>query len=243
VQVVQPRLNHRKLHMFRLSRSLHVSRLPRPTPPRCRPIAFSYSKSTEDSASDPPDGNADSDIIYRGPLAATYKNLKIFSLSSLALTATFTPLIFMMESSVPPSARFALAGVTLLAGGSSTAVIAWCGKPYVSVLRKLGTQGLEMTTTTMFLQPLTTRVYDVNFLIDSKRPFAKWELAETIKLPPSKVVESSPREETIAETFDANGNVLGMWIVKWDGEGNGTCRQVGKVVRSVAALLQICASI
>jgi hypothetical protein len=180
-------------------------------------------------------------FVYRGPFASTYRNLKIFSLSSLALSSAFTPLIFVMESSLSFAPRLALASVTLLTGGLSTAMIAWCGRPYVTLLRNLnpaengGLHGLEMTTTTMFLHPLLTRVYDINFLVDTKRPFAKWELAQTTTVPASKV---NNREETVAETFDRHGQIIGRWIVTWDGQGNGTCRKVGKVARLVRILNQ-----
>lgn len=39
------------------------------------------------------------------------------------------------------------------------------------------------------------------------------------------------KEETVAETMDKTGAVVGRWIVKWEENGTGTCRQVGSVVR------------
>jgi hypothetical protein len=192
-----------------------------------------------------PEKAATSADVYHGPLASTYKNLKIFSLSSLALTFTFTPLMFIIESSLPLAPRVALAGILLMTGGASTAGIAWCGRPYVSLLRRLtpaesgGVPGLEMTTSTMLLRPLTTRVYDTNFLVKTKRPFATWELARTMVLPSNTT--PTYLEETVAETLDKSGNVIGRWVVNWDKDsrGIGSCHGVGKIVRFVCMMSDI----
>lgn len=102
-------------------------------------------------------------------------------------------------------------------------------------LRRLGSesgmQGLEMTTRTLFLDKLTTRVWDTTFLVETKRPLAKWELAGVITLPPSSKAVTPGQEETVAETLDKDGKVLGRWIVTWAENGEGRCREVGYVVR------------
>lgn len=188
-------------------------------------------------------------IPYEGPLTVTFRRLKIFSLSSLALSFGMAPFLFVLEttSSLPLTARAALAFTAMGTSGISTALIAWCGKPYVANLRYLSessegtassTPGLEMITLTLGLHPRVTRVYDTAFLVPTNRPFATWELAECFKLSP-KEVESwksqglLPREETIAETMDKDGRTIGRWIVSWDENGTGTCYEVGKVARSV----------
>ncbi|CAL1711395.1 unnamed protein product [Somion occarium] len=188
--------------------------------------------------------------VYHGPLTNTFRRLKLFSLSSLTLCFLFTPVLFMIEttSAVPLVARFALAGVALTTSGVSTALVGWCGKPYVSTLRWLpadpltlqdGTKGpeiVEMTTLTLSLKERITRVYDTAFLVPTNRPFAKWELAEVFKLAPAEIEAEKeekvlPREETVAETMDKKGNVLGRWVVHWDENGVGTCREHGQVTR------------
>lgn len=169
--------------------------------------------------------------VYRGPLAGAYRSLKIFSLSGLACAWAFTPLIFISDSALPLGARFALAGVTLFAGTLSTVLVAWCGRPYVVTMRRLtdgGVHGLEIVTSSMFLKPRITKVYDTQFLVNTKRAFALWELAENTTLPTS---EKNSNEETVAETLDAHGKLLGSWIVKWDKDGKGTCHGVGNIVR------------
>lgn len=173
---------------------------------------------------------------YRGPLDGVYRKLKIFSLSSLAISCAFAPLIFVLEASMPLAPRVALASIILVTSGGSTALISWCGSPYVSTLRKLTPakdgelEGLEMTTNTLFLRPLITRVYDPSFLVNTKRPMAKWELAESLALPSSTDAKVG-LEETIAETINGKGDVIGRWIVKWGEKGQGTCYGTGKVAR------------
>ena len=86
------------------------------------------------------------------------------------------------------------------------------------------------------------KVYDPSFLIETKRPLAKWELAETIHLTPSRTdaVGSNVhpvvgREETVAETRNEKGEVIGRWVVKWGENGAGVCHEVGYMVKCAAA--------
>ncbi|KAF8162374.1 hypothetical protein BJ912DRAFT_1068868 [Pholiota molesta] len=97
---------------------------------------------------------------------------------------------------------------------------------------------VEMTTYTLLLHPLKTKVYDPSFLIETRRPLAKWELANKIHLTANRTdavgtnVHPEPgQEETVAETRNEKGEVIGRWIVKWGEDGDGTCHQVGYVVR------------
>lgn len=186
----------------------------------------------------------DEPVAYHGPLTQTFRRLKIFSLSSLGLSCIMTPFIFIVESSLPLPARIVLAATALSTSSISTALVGWAGASYVVDLRRLSPaengniEGIEMTTLTLTLKRLVTRVYDADFLVETKRPFAKWELVQSVLLPPPTedavmTVKGGPpgEEETIAETFNAEGNIVGRWIVKWENDGAGTCRGIGKVVR------------
>lgn len=198
------------------------------------------------------------DEEYKGPLTQTFRRLKIFSLGSLTLTAVMSPFIFLMEtaSAVPLAGRVALAGTVLVTSSISTALVGWLGKPYVTSLRWLPAEssgampsqaagkqaiGIEMTTMSLTLQKRITRVYDTAFLVPSNRPLAKWELAEVFKLPAKEVEAenrqgSLPRDETIAETVDKNGNYLGWWLVTWEKDGTGTCRPAGRIERCASVV-------
>ncbi|KAG2153189.1 hypothetical protein DEU56DRAFT_471912 [Suillus clintonianus] len=189
-------------------------------------------------------GSQTEPVPYHGPLTQTFRRLKIFSLSSLGLSCIMTPFIFIVESSLPLSARIVLALTALSTSSISTALVGWSGASYVVDLQRLppadngGIEGIEMTTLTITLNKLVTRVYDADFLLETKRPFAKWELAQSFLLPPSNedalmaAKGGAPgEEETIAETFNAKGEIVGRWIVKWENDSAGTCHGTGKVVR------------
>jgi hypothetical protein len=170
-------------------------------------------------------------------LTPTFRRLKIFSLSSLALSFSFVPFIFLVESQLPLGARIALATTALATSGVSTALITWCAGPYVTTLRRINplesTQGLEMTTLTLFLRERVTRVYDSEFLVDTPRFFTRWQLAADVPLPIERAGQDGVlpgQKETVAETLDGKGAVVGRWIVTW-GEQGGKCREVGKVIR------------
>ncbi|KAJ3785126.1 hypothetical protein GGU10DRAFT_355730 [Lentinula aff. detonsa] len=198
--------------------------------------------------------STDPNLIYNAPLTSTFRRLKIFSLASLSLSCSLAPLIFVIESQLPFFARSCLAGLAVGTSGVSTGLIAWVGRPYVTTLRRLepengGAMGLEFTTANWRLQTRITRVYDTSFLTTTDRPFAKWQLANELELPSlsssSKATPAATQnlEETVAETFDADGNVLGSWVVTWvspqskseegvkAGNVLGKCRSVGHIVK------------
>ncbi|KAG6920224.1 hypothetical protein DXG01_004993 [Tephrocybe rancida] len=173
---------------------------------------------------------------YEGPLAQTFRRLKLFSLSSFTLSCTLAPFMFIVESNLPVTARVALASIAIGTSGISTGLVGWCGQPYVTTLRYLkpeengGAEGIQMTTQNLLLKPRITTVYDPSFLVETRRAFAKWELADKMVLSGGKAAESG-MEETVAETSDKDGNVMGRWIVKWGDDGEGTCHEVGKIIR------------
>lgn len=209
------------------------------------------------NASSVPQANPDAvyagPVLYEGPLSTTFRRLKMFSLSSLSLSFAMAPIILTVTSTLPTQARIALAGTAVLTSGISTAMVAWAGRPYVVALRRLGgaphteghtpndhtpshneltPSGVEFETLTITMRTLRTRVYDPVFLADTRRPFAKWELAVIVQLPEAEAREVQPgMEETVAETFDKDGKVMGSWIVKWGENGEGICRGQGWIVR------------
>jgi hypothetical protein len=196
------------------------------------PTTITRYRSLSGSASEPASAP---EAVYRGPLTKTFRRLKIFSLSSLTLSAALAPFIFVIEASgIPLSARFALAGVAMATSGVSTALVAWCGSPYVTKLRRVEKDhALQMTTLTLGLHERITSVYDTSFLKETTRPFAKWELADHVELGEKEQQQRAVAgtQETVAETTDAKGGLIGRWVVNWGENGEGTCTQVGKVHR------------
>jgi len=183
----------------------------------------------------PSDPTQTPEVVYHGPLTNTFRRLKIFSLSSLTLSTALAPFIFVIEASgIPLSARFALAGVAMATSGVSTALVAWCGSPYVTKLQRVEKDhALQMTTLTLALNERITSVYDTSFLKETSRAFAKWELADHVTLEGKEQQQRAiaGTEETVAETTDAKGGLVGSWVVTWGENGEGTCKQVGKVNR------------
>lgn len=45
------------------------------------------------------------------------------------------------------------------------------------------------------------------------------------------------QEETIAETMNQKGEIIGRWVVKWKENGVGVCHQAGRVVRQVSGII------
>jgi len=103
-------------------------------------------------------------FVYRGPLTKPFRNLKIFSLSSVGLTISLSPVLFIVDSGLPMTARISLACIALGTSGLSTALIAFCAKPYVTSMRRFrpdrtgSAEVIEMTTQSLFLKPLVTTV-------------------------------------------------------------------------------------
>ncbi|KAG6850870.1 hypothetical protein H0H93_007488 [Arthromyces matolae] len=144
--------------------------------------------------------------------------------------------MFIVESNLPVTARIALASIAIGTSGISTGLVGWCGQSYVTTLSYLkpeengGAEGVQLTTQNLLLKPRVTTVYDPTFLIETRRAFAKWELADKMVLSGDKTPVPGT-EETIAETTDKDGNILGHWVVKWGEGGEGTCHEVGKIIR------------
>lgn len=154
--------------------------------------------------------------------------------------------MFIIESPMPTSARAAMALTAIVTSGASTALVGWCGAPYVGSMRRIPGYdgqpdgGIEMNTRTLFLRDLRTTVRDTSFLGTASRPFATWELMSNIR---AKVETDAGRndgaEEIVAQTTDEKGNVRGEWIVRWTQASDdpqyvlGTASSRGKVVKCV----------
>jgi len=159
--------------------------------------------------------------FYNGPLAPAYHRVKLFSITSLGLATALTPVIFIVEAPIPTSARAALALTAVVASGGSTALIAWCGAPYVQSIRHLDpstpSSGVAMSTTSFWMKDLRTEVYDTAFLSQTTRAFAKWELVSLIRMQ-RNVVRQPGAQEIVARTKDKTGKVLGEWVIDWNAD-------------------------
>ena len=74
-------------------------------------------------------------LVYTGPLKGAVKALKIFSLSTAVLASCGGPvLVWLGKESVPVAARLALCSLVLLVGLSTTALLHWLLKGYITHL-------------------------------------------------------------------------------------------------------------
>lgn len=165
-------------------------------------------------------------IIYTSPAEKPVRLLKLFCVSGTAVTFAAAPLLMLIDSSLPMVARVTALAFATFGTGSTTVFVARYFSGYVSSIYKDADTGdLVFSTSTLFLRPRLTTVYDKSFLVPSDRPGAKFALAEHVN-----GTGADGAEETIAQTTDADGRVLGRWIVRWD-KGIGRCRAAGNVVR------------
>lgn len=121
-------------------------------------LQSSAAKATRQRATEDP-------FVYHGPLTTAFRRLKLFSLASFGLSATLSPFMFLVDSSLPMNARVALAGIALGTSGLSTGLVSWCAKPYVTKMRRFRPDGvgsaeeLELITSTLMLRPRITKVH------------------------------------------------------------------------------------
>jgi hypothetical protein len=107
-------------------------------------------------------------LIYIGPLTQTFRRLKIFSLSSLVLASSLSPFILIVRSCLPTTAHAALAATALGTSGVSTALVAWCGRPYVTAMRSLSAPSTAPNpSTTSETQTMTTHSHNENVCYSS----------------------------------------------------------------------------
>jgi len=127
-----------------------------------RTLSTSPARRNEDKV---PSQNENSE--YHPMFARTLRRLKIFSVSSLSLSTTMTPFMFLIDSSVPTYARVTLASTALMTSGVSTALISWIAKPYVLSLKTLpspeegGNEIVQFTTMNVILKTRITQVCDL----------------------------------------------------------------------------------
>lgn len=182
---------------------------------------------------------------YSAPLAKTFVRLKLFSLSSLTLATALSPVLMLAPAEIGYAGRAGLCVAALATSGSSTALLAWIGKPYVSEMKllsgpatrahlirdlpegdadlsKMALSGeekpaIQAHTTNWRLQKLQTIVYEPSLFRPTSRPFATWELPVT---PPSMALQAQPGVQSVTRLVAATRNVktdkvIGRWWARW----------------------------
>ena len=103
-------------------------------------------------------------LVYTGPLKGAVKALKIFSLTTAVLASCGGPvLVWLGKESVPVAARLAISSLVLLVGLSTTAILHWLLKGYI---------------THLYYQPHTQRVAAYTFSLLARRVRSEFEVLE-----------------------------------------------------------------
>ncbi|KAG7527946.1 hypothetical protein FFLO_06488 [Filobasidium floriforme] len=207
----------------RRAASLNVDRI---AGTRLAPVMFRSTQLTRQMSSRPQTTKLvipqDAKTVYEGPYSKTFKYLKLFSLSSLGLSAALSPFIFILESSLPTSGRIFLAVTAISTTTFSTYLISLFTGPYVNRIVRGAADAqypFILSTTSMFLQERNTFINDQGILAPSERPLTTWKLREQA----DSVVDAPSLE---AVTTDRTGKVLGRWNVE-----GGKATHTGSVVR------------
>ncbi|TBU55895.1 hypothetical protein BD310DRAFT_979304 [Dichomitus squalens] len=138
--------------------------------------------------------------------STTFRQLKILSLSSLMLTFTPTPFIFVLETTSSTS-RFNLAGFTMATLGISTFVAARPTPPPPPIQGHR--DGGDNRHDDAYTGPAQTGDYGVQYGVPCPHEQVVHDrvFAEMFMLPDAQA--QIPHEETIAETRMKGGDLLG----------------------------------
>lgn len=126
---------HISQSLVRSARSSYLAR----HSPQCTLSTSSFHRQPEISTE--PGITAVSSTAYIAPLKKTVRNIKYFSLSSLALSTLISPVFFIIDSEIEPVVRVVMVGIALGTSALSTAVIQWVLKPYVIAGKHLNSIG------------------------------------------------------------------------------------------------------
>ncbi|KAJ2390405.1 hypothetical protein GGI23_005629 [Coemansia sp. RSA 2559] len=123
---------------------------------------------------------------YEGSLAKAARIMKLASVASLVGGCAAVPFFFAAESDVPSAARAILAATTLGMTGSSTLLVAWALKPYITTLHVVANEKdasgaieiehdtpLLVQTLTFVARPYTRLVFPEQ-LAPASMPMTSW---------------------------------------------------------------------
>ncbi|EIM21214.1 hypothetical protein WALSEDRAFT_46690 [Wallemia mellicola CBS 633.66] len=172
--------------------------------------------------------------LYNGSLSDVYRKLKVFSFGSLGAAVAISPIIAILDAPINTAGRVFLITTALGTSVTSTAMINWCGKPYVSSMKVLvnpsnSRQSVELITHSLTLRKLRTVVHDTQWLRRADRPLASWEVSDGELT--STIGEGRDHDvrEVIAETFDVKSDKkIGEWFVIWKRSGDSLTAEVQK---------------
>ncbi|KAJ2412584.1 mitochondrial proton-transporting ATP synthase complex assembly [Coemansia sp. RSA 2530] len=130
-------------------------------------------------------------VVYEGGLSKAARVMKLASVASLVGASAAIPFFFTGSSDIPSGARTILAITTLGMTGSSTALVTWALKPYITTLSILeptvGPATPMLVDTLTFLAQTRTRLVFPEQLKPATMPLTSWSVSE----PSDRLVEAS----------------------------------------------------
>ncbi|KAJ2488010.1 mitochondrial proton-transporting ATP synthase complex assembly [Coemansia sp. RSA 2050] len=130
-------------------------------------------------------------VVYEGGLSKAARVMKLASVASLVGASAAIPFFFTGSSDIPSGARTILAITTLGMTGSSTALVTWALRPYITSLSILeptvGPATPMLVDTLTFLAQTRTRLVFPEQLRPATMPLTSWSVSE----PSEKLVEAS----------------------------------------------------
>ncbi|KAJ1865294.1 hypothetical protein LPJ78_002782 [Coemansia sp. RSA 989] len=153
--------------------------------------------------------------IYQGGLAKAAKVMKLASVASFVGASCAVPFFFAGESDVPSAARTILAVTTIGMTGSSTAIITWALRPYITSLKlvykdhpQIDPHTPLLIETMTFLAQSKTRLVFPEQLAPATMPLTSWVVEPPSESLASKAqqilsqINSSQNKITIAQPGD-----------------------------------------
>ncbi|KAJ2709387.1 hypothetical protein H4R19_004280, partial [Coemansia spiralis] len=121
-------------------------------------------------------------VVYEGGLARVARVMKLASVASVVGATAAVPLFFAAESDVPMMARAVLAATTLGMTGTSTGLLAWALRPYITSLavlddgrgQEIGPRTPLLVDTMTILARRRTRLVFPQMLGPSTLPLTTW---------------------------------------------------------------------
>ncbi|KAJ2741693.1 hypothetical protein GGI20_005012 [Coemansia sp. BCRC 34301] len=140
--------------------------------------------------------------IYEGGLAKAARVMKLASVASLVGASAALPFFFTGDSDIPSGARTILALTTLGMTGSSTALVTWALRPYITSLHivppvsqeEIGPNTPLLVDTLTFLAQTKTRLVFPQQLVPAAMPLTSWTVREPSE---SLVLQSRAILETV----------------------------------------------
>ncbi|KNC50373.1 uncharacterized protein AMSG_06860 [Thecamonas trahens ATCC 50062] len=127
-------------------------------------------------------GSGALETIYRGPLGRPIRAVKVFSVSSMVLTAVGSPALAVLASEhMPLQAGMAMAGGAMAVSAFTTSLLYWFTKPYVVNLSvdPASPDVVHLTTLSLLGRPAKSVVHIDEVTRELGRPFASFQVPST----------------------------------------------------------------